>query len=180
MNTCSQNSLGWPEHVSVPPELRINFVTMQNIFMQEALKLALAHRFEDMTVTTSVVVLEERVIGRGVNGDGFHQRKKTCLRAGTENIGKNYELCPGCHPNNHSERVAVRQALDSGADLSHAELYMYGHWWSCEPCMNAVRDAKIPVLYLLKDSRPLFDRSVEGQKENRAIFENTWEKKLTI
>lgn len=174
MNSISKNSLGWPEHVAIPDELEIRFTDMENPFMQQALLLAIENRFEDMTVTSSVLVIDGNIVGRGINGDGFHQRKKTCLRAGTENIGKNYESCPGCCSDNHSERVAIRQAQERGANLSKAELYMYGHWWSCEPCMTAARDAGIPVLYVLKDSRPLFDRAVEGQKENRKAFEDSW------
>lgn len=173
------NTLGWPEHVTVPEALTVEFVTMDNPFMQQALLQAVKNRFEEMTVTSSIVVLHEDVVGRGINGNGFHQREKACLRVGAENIGKDYESCPGCHPDNHSERVAIRQAQQMGKDLSKAKLYMYGHWWSCEPCMNALVDANIRKIYLLKDSRPLFDRAVEGQKQNRAIFEELWSKKLT-
>lgn len=172
------NTLGWPEHVTVPDGLTIKFVGMDNPYMQRALLQAVENRFEGMTVTSSVVVLGSEIVGRGINGDGFHQREKKCLRAGGA-VGQDYESCPGCHPDNHSERTALRQAQKNGADLRNAELYMYGHWWSCEPCMTAVRNAGITTLYVLADSRPLFDRAVDGQKQNRAIFEELWSQKLT-
>jgi deoxycytidylate deaminase len=176
----SNNTVGFPDDVVVPEGLVVVRVLMDDPYMQDALRLAIENKFEEMTVTASVVVKDGVAIGKGTNGDGWHQKHGRCERTGQENIGKRYEDCPGCHPENHSERVAIREAKEAGHDMNGADLYMYGHWWSCEPCMRASRDAGIARIFLLADSKPLFDRNHPKQKENRKDFETLWAQKLNI
>lgn len=179
--------MDFPEDVIIPETLRIHRVSMENPFMQKAFKLAVENKFEKMTVTASVVVKDGKIIGEGINGDGWHQKNKTCKRLGSKNVGKHYKDCPGCHPKNHSERVALRQAQDkllrqthnAGYNLAEdREVYLYGHWWSCTSCMQSVIAAGITKMFLLKDSRPLFDRTEPGQAKKRNTFEKLWTQKL--
>lgn len=166
----------WPARV--PEGLNVRFASMDDTFMQKAFLYAYKNTFGTMTTTSSVVVLHDEIIGRGINGDGFHVREQKCLRIGGT-VGQDYESCPGCHPDNHSERVALREAQVTRTSLKNAELYLYGHWWSCEPCMRAILNADIKTIYILENSRPLFDRSLDGQKEKRKEFEEKWYAILT-
>ncbi len=175
-----KNDIGFPEHVSIPESMQIERVSMDNRNMQEAFKLAQANAFEHMTVTASVVVKDGKVIGKGINGDGWHQREGRCERAGKDGVGKDYEDCPGCESKNHSERVAIRFAQETNDDLSAAELYMYGHWWLCEPCMQAASEAGIKTMFLLEDAKPLFDRNNPEQPQNKKAFVQEWLKKLDL
>lgn len=187
MNSISKNILGWPEHVTVPDGLEIRFTDMENPFMQKAflhmVKHAELQKALGIRPVTSVIRTKDGALIYGVVGEledendvTWHEKEGRCARyqAGSATANSDYDSCPGCRHDRHSERAAVRKALRDGVDLTDSELYMYGQWWACEPCMNAVRDAGIPVLYVLKDSRPLFDRAVEGQKENRKAFEDSW------
>ena len=181
----SKNAVGFPEDVAIPETLKIHRVSMENPFMQQAFKLAVENKFEKMTVTASVVVKNGGIIGEGINGNGWHQKHQTCKRLGSKNIGKDYEYCPGCHPENHSERVALRQAQgkllrQTRKATADEEIYMYGHWWSCEPCMRAVAAADITNMFLLEDGKPLFDRNASGQAGRRDAFEKLWKQKLNM
>ena len=113
--------------------------------------------------TGSVVVKNGEIIGRGTNGSDYHE-KNGCerVRRGIP-TGQSYELCEGCHPKNHSEPRAIADARAQGHNPSGADLYLWGHWWACEPCWNAMKEAGIDKVYLLEDSEKLFNKA---NKEN--------------
>ncbi len=96
--------------------------------------------------------------------------------------GEGYDLCEGCHPKNHSEPTAILDAL--GLDRSElnitegesvvdtiaetvdepyatdgADLYMWGHWWACEPCWETMDHAGIDTVYLLDGSERWFNKN---------------------
>ena len=175
-----KNDIGFPPDVEVPEGLEIVFVSMDNPFMQEAFKHAQENPFEGMTITSSVLVVNGEVLSKGINGDGWHQEHGYCNRErlGLKS-GEGYDKCEGCKHENHSERVAIRNAPE-GFDADNAEIYMYGHWWSCEPCMQATADAGIKRMYVLEKSKPLFDRADKNQANNKKDFVEEWRKKLHI
>ena len=55
--------------------------------------------------------------------------------------------------------MAIKDAITKGNQdkLPGADLYLYGHWWCCEPCWNAMINAGIKNVYLLKKSEVLFN-----------------------
>lgn len=127
--------------------------------MQEARAYALACSLDDAVKTGSIIVQNEHVIGRGANGSDYH-KTHGCerVRLGVP-TGTGYELCEGCHPKNHSELRAIADAKKSGHNTTGADLYLWGHWWCCEPCWNAIIDAGIENVYLLEGSERLFNKS---------------------
>ena len=127
--------------------------------MKEAEVYARAHSLDNAVKTGSVVVLAGEVIGRGANGSDYHLSHE-CERVRL-NIptGQGYELCEGCHPKNHSEPRAISDAKTRAADLSEADLYLWGHWWACEPCWNAIQEAGIRNVYLLEGSERFFNKA---------------------
>ena len=142
------------------PEGRvIQYVPPLNTFMQEARRVALSRSLDDAVKTGSVIVKNEEIIGRGANGSDYHKHH-VCerVRLGVA-TGQGYELCEGCHPKNHSERRAIENAHASGHDTTGADLYLWGHWWCCEPCWNAMTQAGIRHVFLLEGSERLFDKS---------------------
>lgn len=124
--------------------------------MQAAREEALAHSLDEAVKTGAVVVLDDVIVGAGANGSDYHKTHE-CERV-KQGIptGQGYELCEGCHPKNHAERRAVEQA---GEKARGADLYLWGHWWACEPCWNAVIEAGVRDVYLHEDSRALFDKA---------------------
>jgi deoxycytidylate deaminase len=118
------------------------------------------HRSQDAAVPTgSVVARDGKIIGRGANGSNYHQLhgcRRVQLGIPT---GQRYDLCEGCSPKNHSEPKAISAAIAGGHDTNGADLYLWGHWWCCEPCWNAIISAHINQVYLLQDSEKLFNKA---------------------
>jgi hypothetical protein len=146
MNTQPNNTLGWPEHVTVPAGLEIKFVDMENPFMQKAFLHMVAHAEKQKTLgirpVTSVIKANDGALIYGVVGElededdvTWHEKEGRCARyqAGSATANSDYDSCPGCRHDRHSERAATRKALRDKADIVGAELYMYGQWWHASP-----------------------------------------------
>ena len=131
-------------------------------FMREAKAWAKEHSQDKLMPNTSLIVKDGSIIGRGANGSDFHE-KHGCdrVRRGIPS-GHGYELCEGCHPRNHGEPRAIQDALANGHDPRGADLYLWGHWWCCEPCWNAMIEAGIENVYVLEDSEKLFNKNDPG------------------
>ncbi len=142
----------------LPKGRTVEYVSVNNEYIQEAKKYARENSLDKTMPTGSVVVKDSAVIGRGANGSDYHQTHE-CERV-KQHIptGQGYELCEGCHPKNHSEPKAIKNAKDQGNDTNGADLYLWGHWWCCEPCWNAMVEAGIKNVYLMEDSEILFNK----------------------
>lgn len=150
-------------------EIPISYVPLSNEFMQVAYQYAkkkhatkgLTDGVKKMTITSATLVKDGKIIGQGCNGDGWHQDNNRCVRIEKNmQTGVGYEECPGCESNHHAERSAFLHATE---DAVGAELYLYGHWWICISCWNAITEKKIKHIYLLENAENLFDRnSVES------------------
>ena|SRR3989344_3600909 len=145
----------------LPSGRAIKYVSADNPFMVMAEECARKNSLDSAHKTGSVVVKNGRILGRGANGSNYHsingcERKKQNMPT-----GQGYELCEGCHPKNHSEPKAIKNALDSGHDTAGADLYLYGHWWCCEPCWNSIIENGIINVFLLEGSEKLFNRRPE-------------------
>ncbi len=146
----------------MPEGAKIRYVPGDDRFMQLAKETARASSLDTTMPTGSVVVKDGKVIGRGANGSDYH-KTHVCERV-RQNVptGQGYELCEGCHPKNHSEPRAIADAKANGEDPNGAEIYLWGHWWCCEPCWNAMLGAGIKTVHLLKRSEVLFNKEAEG------------------
>ncbi len=141
----------------LPEGRTIYYVSADNPFMRAAQEYALAHSLDDFQKTGSVVVKGGHIIGRGANGSHYH-REHGCERVRRHiPTGERYDLCEGCHPKNHSEPKAIADAFSHGEDTRTADLYLYGHFWCCKPCWDAMLAAGIKSVYLLEGSEKLFN-----------------------
>ena len=145
----------------LPEGRTILYVPADNPFMREARAFALAHSLDDTVKTGSIVVKDGEIIGRGANGSDYH-KTHGCerVRRGIP-TGEGYELCEGCHPQNHSERRAIFKAVHAGYDVAGADLYLWGHWWCCKPCWDSMIEAGVANVYLLEGSEALFNTKRE-------------------
>jgi deoxycytidylate deaminase len=74
--------------------------------------------------------------------------------------GQKYWLCPGCASSrNHAETLVVMKAKKLKLETKGADLYLWGHWWCCEPCWNSIIKAGIRDVYLLEGSERFFDKN---------------------
>lgn len=145
-------------HPYIPEGRKISYVGPDNPYMQLAKEYARLYSQDEIMPGASIVVKDRKVIGIGANGSDYH-KKYPCKRKELKcKTGEGYELCEGCHPKNHSEPTAIRNAVNKGNDTKGADLYLWGHWWCCKPCWDAMGEAGIRNVYLLEDSEKLFNK----------------------
>lgn len=146
------------EYPYLPDGKSFLYVPADNEFMQAAQKFCADNSLDKAVPTGSAVVKDGAVIGLGANGSTYHQ-DHVCerVRRGIP-TGQGYELCEGCHPKNHSEPRAIADAIQHGHDTQGSSLYLWGHWWCCEPCWSSILKAGIDKVYLLEQSQVLFNR----------------------
>lgn len=135
------------------------YVDIDDPFINSAKKFARENSLDDTMPNASVLVRDGRIIKMTANGSDYH-KKNPCQRIAL-NIptGQGYELCEGCHPKNHSEGKLIRQVLSENEDVIGSDLYLWGHWWCCEPCWDEIERAKISKVHLLRDSHILFNKN---------------------
>jgi tRNA(Arg) A34 adenosine deaminase TadA len=153
----------------LPEGREILYVGLDNEFMKEAQDAARRLSTEHNHPTGAVVVKDGEIIGKGGNQSGFknqklqelHNKKGLCVRKWIKaKSGTLYWACPGCAPfSSHGERQALKDAQKKGNDTHGADLYLYGHWWACGPCWDAMIEAGINNVYLLENSEVLFERN---------------------
>ncbi len=153
----SKKTINYP---FIPKGREIKYVDNSNRFIREAKEYARLNSLDKNMPTGSVVVYDGKAIGYGANGSDYHD-KHGCerVRRGTP-TGEGYELCEGCHPKNHSEPKAIKDAKEKNpkTDLNKANLYLWGHWWACEPCWKTIQEAGIKNIYLVSGSHKSFNK----------------------
>jgi len=137
----------------------ILYVPENNQYIKIAKEFAKKNSLDKTMPNSSVIVKNNNIIGIGANGSDYHE-KHGCYRI-KNNIptGQGYELCEGCSPVNHGEAKAIANAISLGNDPKDADIYLWGHWWCCEPCWIAMINAGIKNVYLLEGSEILFDKN---------------------
>lgn len=148
------------EYPYLPEGREILYVPADNPFILAAREFAEQNSLDTTMPTGSVIVRDGQIIGRGANGSTYHETHGCERVAQGIPTGQHYELCEGCHPKNHSEPKAVADANAHGEDVRGADLYLWGHWWCCEPCWNAMDG--IRNVYLMEGSEVLFNKSAAG------------------
>jgi deoxycytidylate deaminase len=142
----------------VPEGHKILYVPASNLYMVEAKEYARVHALDREMPNTSVIVKDGAIIARGANGSRYHEDNE-CERVKRNSpTGEEYELCEGCHPKNHGESAAVKNAIDNNKDTKGADLYMWGHWWCCKPCWDNMIAAGIKNVYVIEGSEILFNK----------------------
>lgn len=155
----SKPSVSYPY---VHPKGSISYIGIGNKYMSQAKEIAREHSLDETMPTGAVIVKDEKIIAYGANGSDYHKTH------GCERVklgiptGQGYDLCEGCHHKNHAEVSAIRQALEQNKDVSGASLYLWGHWWACEPCWSSMIDNGINKMFLLEDSEVLFNKQAKG------------------
>lgn len=100
--------------------------------------------------------------------------------------GTDYHLCQEvCKQEGHSEYSVVKKALAKGIETEGADIYLWGHWWCCQPCWDAMIAGRIKNVYLEQDADKKFMLSStvgkiyisgalliqSGRREMRRVYE---------
>lgn len=152
-----ENAIKYPY---LPHGRTIKYVEALNPYMVEARRIAKEYSLDKNMPNASIIVDPEngKVVGVGANGSNYHEIH------GCERIrlhiptGQGYELCEGCSPQNHGEPKAILDAEKNGYNVSGMDLYLWGHWWCCEPCWRKMIEVGIRDVYLLEKSEILFNK----------------------
>ncbi len=140
----------------IPEGRTIKYVPLDNEFMREAMRYAKEYSLDKNKPNGTVLVKDGVIIGKGANGSDYHLHHE-CERARLKiPTGQGYELCEGCHPKNHGEPKAIKDAEDHGFDTKGADAYLWGHWWCCQSCWDKMVEAGIKDVYLLEGSEEVF------------------------
>ncbi len=142
----------------IPMDRTIQYVPKDNTFILQAKEYAQKHFLVETMPGAAVIVRDGEIIGVGSNTSAYH-KKHGCerIRQGC-GTGKGYELCEGCNPKHHSEQVAIVNVIKNGLHTEGADLYLWGDWWCCEMCWNAIIAAGIKDVYLMEKSEVLFHK----------------------
>ena len=147
------------EYPYIPKNQVIQYVSLNNPFMQAAKEMADKSGCVKQP-TGAVIVLNIQIIGRGSNAG----KKQNVCPHWDSPTGENYGPCKNiCRQNGHAETEAI---LSSKYLTKDANLYLYGHWWCCRPCWEAIIKAGIRNVYLLKNSHKLFNPEINTDMKN--------------
>lgn len=144
----------------MPPDRHLKYVPIDDPFMIEAAKARQEYAGDPLYPVGIVLVKDGVVVARA--GNGFNRgpgEVHVCPRIVLEcPSGTGYDLCSLHDAPGHSERMVLEEAARLGLDVQGADAYMYGHWWACEPCWNALIEAGIRDLYVIEDAHERFSR----------------------
>lgn len=147
------------EYPYLPEGRQFKFVGEDNDFMKEA-RVARETLAGDPSYPVGIVMVKDgQIVARA--GNGYNQGRQThvCPRLVLEcPSGTGYDLCDLHVSAGHSEPMVVKEAQKAGIDTKGADVYMYGHWWCCEPCWKSMLDAGVRDVYLLENAHQEFAR----------------------
>ena len=144
----------------MPEGHHLQYASVDNPFMQEAAHAREECAGDPLYPVGIVLVKEGKVVARA--GNGFNRGPgeiHVCPRVVLDcPSGTGYDLCTLHDSPGHSERMLLAEAQKEGIDVTGADVYMYGHWWACEPCWTALLEAGIRDLYVTDDAHERFSR----------------------
>lgn len=77
-------------------------------------------------------------------------RKQDLVKTGQYYNLEGKIICGGCFGTNHSEYLAVLEAKKLNLDFENGICYLYGHYWSCQNCQQALKSIGIKKIILDK------------------------------
>lgn len=150
----------------LPAGREILYAPEDNPFIIAAKNVRYTESTDLRNPTGAVIVKNEIIIARAANKSKLANpalvklHSKYCIRR-ILNVpsGKGYFLCPGCATHKeHAESRVVMEAMRQDLDTAGADLYLFGHWWCCEPCWGAMIKAGITNVYLVDKAWEMFKR----------------------
>lgn len=149
------------EYPYMPEQGEIRYVPADDAFMVRAKEFARLHSLDAAMPNCSVVVRDGVEVGIAANGSTYHEINGCERKRLGSKTGEDYDKCEGCSPKNHGEPKAIANALENvdAEVVNDAEIYLWGHWWCCESCWNAMLASGITKVNLLENSQVIFNQS---------------------
>lgn len=141
----------------LPVEGSIAYVPVHDPFMQQAKKVSETRARGCNWCVGCVFVRDGAVLTSAGNNEDSVQQPIFCARRAIGcKTGEGYDLCGLCS-GPHAEATAVLRAQEQGISLAGADAYLYGHWWCCAPCWNAMIGAGVTRVFLVEQATELFE-----------------------
>lgn len=148
------------------PGRTIKYVSLKNRHLQQAKKIAELGTCLKLK-TGAVLVKNGKIIGRGSN-TGI-KKIKVCPRDEMP-TGSDYSACKAiCGQKGHAEDTAIDDAVKNNKNTKGADVYLWGHWWCCEPCWKKMIGAGIRNVCLLENSFLIFNKNINKNPKNAYI-----------
>ena len=141
----------------LPEGREIKYVPASNPFMQAA-KKATEKTGCRKQPTGAVLVRDDKILMTATNAGLL---VPVCPRVvkGSK-TGTDYHLCKEvCQQDGHSELMVVKKATLQGIDTKGADVYLWGHWWCCQPCWDAMIKGGIRDVYLPENAEASFKQN---------------------
>ena len=143
----------------MPDGRSLKYVPASHPFMIEAAQAREECAGDPSYPVGIVMVKNGHVVARAGNGFNRGKQVHVCPRVVQEcPTGTGYDLCDLHDSPGHSERMVLEECRRFGIDPAGSDLYMYGHWWACEPCWQALIDAGVRDVYVTDDAHERFAR----------------------
>lgn len=144
----------------LPEKHQFKFVTHDHPFMVIAELARRECSGDSLYPVGAILVKDGNVVARA--GNGFNRGsgiRHVCPRVVQEcPSGTGYELCSLHDSPGHAEAMLLNVAREQGIDPNGCDVYLFGHWWCCEPCWNVMIDSGIRDVYLVNDANVRFSR----------------------
>ena len=149
------------EYPYLPQNRSFKFVPSDHVHMLAAAAARRECAGDSLYPVGVVLVRDGEVVARA--GNGFNRgsgTKHICPRVVLDcPSGVGYELCDLHDPIGHAEPMLMKIAKEQGIDPVGCDVYMFGHWWCCEFCWNAMIADGIRDVYLIDDAHERFSRT---------------------
>ncbi len=144
----------------LPAGYIFRFVSGNDVFMVEAKRAQEQCSGDSLYPVGAVLVKDGLVVARA--GNGYNRGPgpmHVCPRI-VQNCptGTGYELCDLHDSPGHAEAMLMQVAHEQGINAAGCDVYLYGHWWCCEPCWKVMIDAGVRDVYLLENAHVEFER----------------------
>lgn len=145
--------------------LRLFYTSSDDEFMTLAREVIM-NSTDKRHPTAAVVVKDGKVLASAANQSGFkhpylirlHEIGWCVRKLFRVRSGAHYWLCPGCaNARDHAESRASKLALAKYPQrMMNTRLYLYGHWWCCKDCCEAMEKTRVREVVLLEGASRLF------------------------
>ena len=144
----------------LPPDRQFKFVPMTHPHMIAAEQARRECSGDSLWPIGVVLVRDGQILARA--GNGFNRGSSTkhiCPRVVLDVLsGTRYDLCSLHDAPGHAEPMLIAAAKKEHIDPTGCDVYMFGHWWCCEPCWKILIDAGVRDVYMVEDAHERFSR----------------------
>lgn len=149
-----------PSYPYLPPNRQFKFVSNDHPHMIAAEVARRECSGDSLWPIGIVLVRDGHVVARA--GNGYNRggtSKHICPRVVLDvPSGTRYDLCSLHDAPGHAEPMLIEAAKKEGIDPAGCDVFMYGHWWCCEPCWKVMIDAGVRDVYMVDDAHERFSR----------------------